>query len=285
MLGLTGCALIAALLIGRELPTLTLVGMAYFTLRNLHLLFEGWMGRPDVPVSLRETLHYQLFLPVLAVGPIHRFPAFRRSLRTRRLDAGDLARGAERALFGLAMAMVLGTVVMAEVQQHLLETLSGSSSFTRDFVASALGWVQLYFVFAGLSGFAVGTALMMGLKIEENFDHPYRATSLLDFWTRWHMTLTHWCRDYVFQPVTAATRRPVAGLMAAMVVVGLWHESSAYYLVWSFWQVLGIVANRVLIGRLDRRGITVPRPVARVVTPVLILGWLALARPVIERLL
>lgn len=280
-----GLILVAVFLVGRERPAWQLVGMAYVTLRNLHLLVEGWMGSDELPANLREMLRYHLFLPVLGVGPIHRFPSFRRSLRTRRFEPSELARGAERALFGMATATVLGTAVMAKAQAQLLPLLSSLPAFWADFAASVLDWVQLYLVFAGLSGFAIGAALMMGLRVEENFNRPFAATSLLDFWSRWHISLTTWCRDYVFQPVTAATRRPLIGLTAAMVVVGLWHETSVYYLLWSAWQVLGIVLNRLAIRLMDRRGLSVPVPVLRLAAPVLILGWLALARPAITRFL
>ncbi len=280
-----GMVLIAVLMLGREMPYLEVIGTAYLTMRNLHLLFDRWMEKGDGPASLREALHYQCFLPVLAAGPINRFPEFRRALRTRHASACDIATGAERALTGVAMAVILGSYVMGRVQRGIAALLAEMPPFAAETAASALGWVQLYFVFAGLSAFAVGTSAMMGLRIEENFDRPYLARSLLDFWTRWHMTLASWCRDYVFQPVTAATRKPVLGLISAMVVVGLWHETSVYYVLWSLWQVTGIVLNRVLVRWSERRSLTLHPAVARIVAPALILGWLSLARPVLTRLL
>lgn len=284
VLAVAGVVLVVAFLAARARPAWEVMGMAYVTLRNLHLLFDDWMGSDDPLPSARDMAQYHLFLPVLGVGPIHRFAAFRRSLRTRHRDGAELARGAERALTSFAMAAILGSAAMATAQKLAGPALASLPPFWAALGRSALDWVQLYFVFAGMSGFAVGTAQMMGLRIEENFDRPYLATSLLEFWTRWHISLTTWCRDYVFQPVTAATRRPLAGLLAAMAVVGLWHETSVYYLLWSVWQVAGIVLNRVAIGIWGRLGLTLPRPVLRLVAPVMILGWLAAARPVITLL-
>lgn len=280
-----GVFLVAVLLVGRELPLWQMIGVAYLTMRNLHLLFDRWMRKGDGPASLRETLQYQCFMPVLAAGPIHRFPAFRRALRTRHASASEIATGAERALIGAAIAVVLGSAVMEQVQQAVRAPFAKLPAFAAETAASALGWVQLYFVFAGLASFAIGTSAMMGLRIEENFDRPYLARNLLDFWTRWHMTLSSWCRDYVFQPVTAATRKPVLGLVGAMLVIGLWHETSAYYVAWSGWQVTGIVLNRVLVRWSERRSLTIPPVAAQIMAPVFILGWLSLARPVLTRLL
>jgi alginate O-acetyltransferase complex protein AlgI len=273
--------LLAGLLIPRERPSWELVGAAYYTLRNLHVLLDGWMERDRLP-TLREMLRYQFFLPVLVVGPIHRLPNFRRALNQRRLNHTDLALGAERALLGLAQVTIVGTVLMQPVQRWAARGVEG---FWEYWLLSAVEWVQLYFVFAGLSSFAVGASRMMGLTIEENFDRPFAARSLLDFWTRWHISLSRWCRDYVFQPVTAALRSPLAGLAAAMLAIGLWHETSAYYVLWGLWQVVGIVLNRVVLVQAERHGLVLPSWLGAILAPVLLLAWLSLARPVIQMLL
>jgi alginate O-acetyltransferase complex protein AlgI len=273
--------LVAGLLIPRDLEQWQLVGAAYFTLRNLHVLLDGWMGRNIITPSLRQMMHYQFFLPLVAVGPIHRMPTFLRSLRMRRLHGASLAAGAERALLGLAMASILGAGLMGSVEYRAAAALTEAPLFIRDWAGSALDWVQLYFVFAGLSSFAIGLSLMMGIKIEENFNRPLQSRDLLDFWTRWHMSLSLWCRDYVFQPVTAATRRPFLGLAAAMLAIGLWHETSAYYVMWSAWQILGIALNRLLISSMISRGLALPGFAAKILSPFAILAWLSIAKPVI----
>ena len=107
---------------------------------------------------------------------------------------------------------------MAIARQRLLPLGGSPQDFAADWLASVLDWTSLYFVFAGLTSVALGLSRMAGLTLEENFDHPWRARNLIDFWTRWHMSLTSWCRDYVFTPVTALTRSPVAGLFAGMLL-------------------------------------------------------------------
>ena len=153
--------------------------------------------------------------------------------------------------------------------------------FLHDWARSAIEWGALYFTFAGFTAIALGTSLMIGLQLEENFDRPWAATNLIDFWMRWHMTLTRWCRDYVFRPVTALTRSALAGLVMAMLAIGLWHEFSFYYVAWSAWQVLGIVLTRTGIRRLPLARI--PGAVRVVLGPISVLGWLSLASPVIHR--
>ena len=271
--------LVAAFVCARLTPGLLWVGASFFTLRHLHVVGEWWMKRLPPP-HVREHLRYQLFLPVILVGPIHRLQNFNRQCLRRRWDAVNFLCGAERVLIGAFMAFVVGGWMLQRVSAPVASALGGLHPFPRLWITSALEWVELYFVFAGLSDIALGTSLMIGLRLEENFNRPWRATSLLAFWTRWHMSLTSWAHDYVFQPVMALGRNAFVGLLAAMLMIGLWHEFSAYYVLWSFWQVLGVVVTRVAIRATP--GLHLPGGVVAVLGPVLVLAWLSLARPVIE---
>ena len=124
-------------------------------------------------------------------------------------------------LFGLAQVVVLGGWFVSQVESKVLLNIFQIENFFSDWIHSALNWVEIYFVFAGYSSIALGLSLMMGLRLEENFNRPWAAKNLIDFWLRWHMTLSLWVRDYVFQPVTALTRSPVVGVTAAMLAIGL----------------------------------------------------------------
>jgi alginate O-acetyltransferase complex protein AlgI len=276
--------LIAALLLLREIPAVFWVGGAYFTLRNLHLLFDWWMAKLERP-SVARILRYQLFLPVIMAGPIHRFQTFERQWARRRNDVSDVAAGAERVLLGLAQALLLGNWLVKYAEFFIQSLDVQIYPFLVDWAASALDWIALYFIFAGFSSVALGLSLMLGLRLEENFNRPYLARNLIDFWSRWHITLSQWCRDYVFHPVTAVTRSPVLGVLAAMGVIGLWHEASTYYLLWSAWQALGLILTRLVQKLLARPGMpNLPDMLLRVTGPVAVLGWLSLARPVITHL-
>lgn len=280
-----GTLLISVLFLARGWTGVLWIGGAYFTLRNLHVLFDWWLGRMEKP-GLRRHLRYQLVLPLLAVGPIHRIQHFERQCDRRRWDTAVFFTGAERALFGVAMAVVLGGWLCSHLE-HLMSRISAPwPAFWRDWLLSAAAWVRLYFTFAGFSGLALGLTLMMGLRLEENFNHPWKARNLIDFWTRWHITLSQWCRDYVFQLVAAITRSPLTGLTAAMIAMGLWHETSGYYVLWSFWQVMGIVATRKIQDWWLRRGIpSLPGKISLVLGPICVFGWLSLAHPVLTRVL
>lgn len=280
--GLWAATLIAGFTAAQLFVPAMWIGASFFTLRLLHVTGDWWMSRTTAP-SLRAHLRYQFFLPVLFIGPIHRLQTFERQVERRRRDAADLGAGAERALVGLFLATVIGEYLVTVVKSLGIGAIRPLGDFTVDWASSAFDWVALYFVFAGLTGVALGLSLMIGLRLEENFDRPWKASSLIDFWTRWHMSLTSWCRDYVFTPVMAISRSAVAGLLAAMLVVGLWHEFSLYYILWSVWQATGVMLNRLAARALPLH--LVPAPVLRALAPLFILGWLSLARPVLARIL
>ncbi len=96
-----------------------------------------------------------------------------------------------------------------------------------------------YVQFAGFSDVAIGLSLLIGIRVPENFESPFLASNLNEFWKRYHISLSAWCRDYVFTPLLSLTRRPVVAVVGAMLVLGLWHEWSTHYLVWGALQGVG----------------------------------------------
>lgn len=269
--------LVTLLLSSREAGGVFWVGGAYFTLRHLHVVGDWWMGRLRTP-TVAEYLRYSFFLPVLMAGPIHRLDNFERQVSRQRLNARNFAVGAERALFGLAQAVVISSWALRRLQMQVENHIGDLSSFVRYWIEGGLEWLQLYFSFAGLTSLAVGLSLMMGLRIEENFDRPWAARNLIDFWSRWHMTLSHWCRDYVFYTVTASTRMPALGLLLAMLAMGLWHDTSLYYVLWAMWQSLGILLTHLA---LRFYGGSTPPLFWRWIGPVSVILWLTLTKPVV----
>ncbi len=275
-----GLGLFAALLVFRQSSTFLFIGAAYFTLRNIHVLLDWWMGKLSRP-GIGRLLRYQFFLPVLAIGPIHRIQNFERECERRRFDFQQFYSGAERALLGLALAVTAGFAA-----DRIGKLLTRSQiDFWHDWMHSGLNWIELYLTFSGFSSLAIGLALMMGIRLEENFNRPFLAVNLVEFWTRWHITLSMWCRDYVFDPITAVTRSPVVGVTLTMIVMGLRHEASLYYLLWAVWQMAGIVGSRVLQSwARNSPNHTLDFPM-RVAGPIAVFGWLSLANPVITRVL
>jgi len=220
--------------VGRGLVPL---GMSFYTFRQIHYALEAAKGKlPEH--GLGDYLAYLLFLPTFMVGPIHLFGPFRRDLRRRRRDLGQLSGGLERVLYGYAKIVVLGNFLISDLMASWLAGVEhpGLVAYLDCFRYA----LNLYFQFAGYSDVAIGFALIMGFRVIENFDHPYLARNINDFWHRWHISLSQWCRSYVYTPVASLTRQPVPAILAAMLVLALWHELSLRWVVWGLWHGGGI---------------------------------------------
>ena len=278
--------MLVALLLGlRDISGPLWIGAAYFTLRHVHVTLDWWMGLLEPPAT-SDYLRYQFFLPVMAAGPINRFQRFQSETASRRWSAEDVFAGAERLLLGAFQVVVLGGWAMHRVEHAFNRQSVGWPDFQYEWTRSLIYWLDLYFTFAGLTSMALGLALMAGLRLEENFNRPWKSRTLAEFWTRWHITLSSWCRDYVFRPVAATSRRPALGVVLSMLAMGLWHGSSAYWIGWGLWQGLGIVLTRVAERHMPRRTADVLGGwVGSILGPVSVLAWLTLSRPVLVTLL
>jgi alginate O-acetyltransferase complex protein AlgI len=268
---------VTLLLALRDQPALALIGGAYFTLRHIHVMSDWWIHRRTRPAVV-DYLRYHLFLPVLAAGPIHRFEPFLRQVRRRRNDLAELAEGAERTLTGAFQFTVLSSYVLARSSRAVEAALSSWHVLPREMLLSAFDWIALYLAFAGLSSIAVGLSLMMGLRIEENFNRPWLANDLPDFWSRWHISLTTFSKDYIFRPVCAYAGSAMVGVLAAMMFIGVWHGSSIYWAGWGVWQGAGILLT--LLARQAGLFASWPTWTARTFAA----SWLIATAPVVSTL-
>jgi D-alanyl-lipoteichoic acid acyltransferase DltB (MBOAT superfamily) len=137
--------------------------------------------------------------------------------------------------------------------------------------------LQLYFDFSGYSDMAIGLAAMMGIAFPINFNSPYKAASLIDFWRRWHMTLSRFLRDYLYIPLGGNRRGPIRrnlNLVITMVLGGLWHGPSWNFAAWGVIHGLGLLVNHAWQDIARRTGIRIPRPAAQFLTLlVVVLAW------------
>ncbi len=234
------------------------LGISFWTFQAMSFLFDVYQG-DDVKPSFFEFALYMVFFPVTISGPVCRMsemlPQFRSESVTRR---DDIARGCRRIAIGVLMmqlAKLLG--------QGILAGDGIASGFDRlanwsgpDVWCLAFGYgLQLFFDFAGYSHIAIGAAQALGFTIPENFARPFESTSPSIFWTRWHMSLSFWIRDYVFFPLMRLRREAWwrnLSLLIAMVLFGLWHKGSILFLLWGAYHGLLLLLHRQLEG-LERR--------------------------------
>jgi alginate O-acetyltransferase complex protein AlgI len=238
------------------------LGISYYSFRCIHYLLERYKGSLP-PHTLAEFSAYLLFLPTFAAGPIHRFAEFHRDYVAAGSDARSVSAGLERIVYGYVKIVVLGNFLVGAVLVPQAAALGGDSPWAAAYLATIAQGLNAYLQFAGYSDVAIGCALLMGFRVMENFQAPFLAANIAEFWRRWHISLTSWCRDYVYTTIVSVLRRPAVAALVTMLVVGLWHEVSLRYVLWGLWHGVGLAVwqgyrRMVESGAIGGRGAVLP---------------------------
>lgn len=213
------------------------LGYAFVSLKTWHLIAEHGSGIARKGRA-SSTLGYLLFPPTLAVGPVQRYDAFRMELLRARWDNQLASQALQRILYGYCKVVLLAGYLL-NTKLNGLNLSTGNISL--DLYLGLLGYgLNLYWQFSGYCDIAIGFAALLGIRVPENFHFPFAARSLPDFWHRWHITVSEWCRDFVFRPMLSRTRQYLFASLASMMVLGLWHELSPRYLAWGLFHGAGL---------------------------------------------
>jgi alginate O-acetyltransferase complex protein AlgI len=219
------------------------MGLSYYSFRCFHYLLERFRG--TLPAhTFREFLSYLFFLPTLVVGPIHRFKPFLDDHHTQRWRSDTLSEGMERILYGYVKVAVLANFLFSTQMGRFIGSMNPQATTRILYLEMVRGAMNLYLQFSGFSDIAIGFALLLGYRVMENFNNPYGQRNIADFWRSWHMSLTSWCRDYVYLPMIGLTRNPYVANITTFLVIGLWHEVSVRFLVWALYHATGVIIWR-----------------------------------------
>lgn len=235
----------------QRFASLTLpLGISFWTFQALSYLFDLYRGE-KLDATLPEFALYMAFFPVTIAGPVCRMPDMLPQFRSaQRTSTSEINEGLRRIAIGVLM-MQVGKLL----GQGILSGDGVVAGFDRtnqwsgaDVWCLAFGYgLQLFFDFAGYSHIAIGAAKALGITVPENFDRPFASANPSIFWTRWHMSLSFWIRDYVFFPL-ASVRRELwwryFALAFSMVVFGIWHKASLLFLLWGAYHGIFLVLHR-----------------------------------------
>ncbi len=233
-----------------HLPFLLPVGISFFVFQSMSYTIDCYRGRLErEPSFIRYATFVSLF-PQLVAGPIERasnlLPQLRRTPQITRVDLGD---GLSLFVVGLFKKVALADYLARYVDR--VYAVPGHFSAPALILATvAFGW-QIYFDFSGYTDMARGVGRLMGIRLMLNFNNPYLATGLGDFWRRWHISLSTWFKDYVYIPLGGNRKgeiRTYVNVAATMVVSGLWHGASWTFVIWGALHALGRVLTRALEG-------------------------------------
>ena len=263
-------------------PILLPLGISFFVFQKIAYLVDlrrgGWRIH-----GLLEFAAFVTFFPQLIAGPIVRHteivPQFDRA-RPTGTPMQDIARGL--ALFTVGLAKKAGLADSIAVNPDALFALAATGQplgLVGGWAAAACYTLQIYLDFSGYSDMAIGLALMFGLKLPFNFNAPYSATSLRDFWHRWHMTLSRFLRDYLYIPLGGNRRgetRQMGNLAATMLLGGLWHGAAWTFVAWGGLHGMGLVVNHLW----QRAGGRMPHAAGWMLTLLFVMvGWVLFRAP------
>jgi D-alanyl-lipoteichoic acid acyltransferase DltB (MBOAT superfamily) len=225
------------------------VAISFLTFHGLSYILDVYRGKVAPTRSLRDLMLYMSFFPHLVAGPIVRAADF----------LGQLSRPSDpRAIeIGPAVLLIVGGLFKKVVIASHLATLFVDPIFTNpagfgslDLVLGAYAYALVIFCdFSAYTDIAIGIASLLGYRFPQNFNQPYQAVSLQDFWHRWHMTLSSWLRDYLYIPLGGNRKgrvRTYVNLLLTMTLGGLWHGAGLQFIVWGMMHGLGLAIERFI---------------------------------------
>jgi alginate O-acetyltransferase complex protein AlgI len=249
------------------------LGISFFTFHALSYVIDVY--RREVP-SLKNPINFALyisFFPQSIAGPIVRYNDVAKQLVYRVITLEGFAEGVRRFILGLAKKMIIANNVAVAADSIF--------NLPNHELTAGLAWLgvvcytlQIYFDFSGYSDMAIGLAKMFGFQFRENFNYPYIAQSITEFWRRWHISLSTWYRDYLYIPLGGnrhSTTRTYVNLVTVFFLCGLWHGASWTFILWGLFHGAFLVIERMGLGKLMEKTWAPVRHASTLL--VVMVGW------------
>lgn len=229
------------------------LGISFFTFQLISYLVDVHRRAVPAETALGRFATYILMFPHLIAGPIVRYADIREEMHADRRASGRIGLGIQYFITGLCQKVLIANT-LAPLADHAFG-LAAPDGLTAWLGALAYA-LQLYFDFCGYSNMAIGLAFMLGFTFPRNFDHPYVAQSLTDFWRRWHISLSSWFRDYVYIPLGGnrdGRARTLRNLLIVFALTGLWHGAAWTFLIWGLYHGGFLLLERAGFGKVLAR--------------------------------
>ena len=256
------------------------IGISFFSFQSMSYTIDVYRKTVRPLDKLSEYLVYILSFPQMIAGPIVRFTDVEKELRSRVVLSSDFLNGFYRFALGLFKKVLIANTLASILPLDGLSDLGMEGwSSPQAFVAILAYTFQIYFDFSGYSDMAIGLGGMMGFTFPENFKQPYLATSITDFWRRWHITLSSWMRDYLYIPLggnrVSSNARLYTNLVVVFAISGIWHGASWNFLLWGLYHGAFLILDRLFLRKaLD----SIPAFCSRIITfSFVVVGWVFFA--------
>lgn len=254
-------------LVGLLMP----IGISFYTFQLVSYTLDIYRGQVEVQRNVLDFSTYVTLFPQLIAGPIVRYSDICHELKKRSHSLSGFAKGARRFIIGLGKKMLIANLLgqLVDIYKH-----SEEQSVLFVWIYLLAYALQIYYDFSGYSDMAIGMGHILGFKFPENFNYPYIADSITEFWRRWHMTLSGWFRDYVYIPLggnRVKMLRFVFNIMVVWMLTGFWHGADWNFILWGGYFGVVLLFEKFFFGRiLDKT----PRPLRHVyVVLIVLISW------------
>ena len=227
------------------------LGISFYIFQTMSYIIDLYKDKVPTERNFFNFLTYVSMFPQLVAGPIVRYEDVAKELKSRKIDFDSFAQGLFLFLTGLFEKVLIANNV-GYLHSLIVKDISNISLFTAwlGIISFAL---QIYFDFNGYSTMAIGMGKMLGFKYPKNFNYPYIATSITDFWRRWHITLSSWFRDYVYIPLggnRVKKYRWLINIMTVWILTGIWHGASWNFVIWGVYFGIILILEKLFIGKI-----------------------------------
>lgn len=226
------------------------IGISFYTFQILSYVIDLYWGKVGVQKNYFRLLLYVSFFPQLIAGPIVRYETVEKEISDRKTTLDGFISGFKRFIWGLAKKVIVANNV-AIFCDYIYNNYSSYGSNIL-WVAAICYTLQIYFDFSGYSDMAIGLGKMFGFNFLENFNYPYIATSITDFWRRWHISLSSFFRDYVYIPLggnRVSKIKFIRNIFIVWLLTGIWHGASYNFILWGLYYAILLLIEKMVTGK------------------------------------
>lgn len=223
------------------------IGISFYTFQMISYLIDVYNGKAKVQKNMLKLATYVSLFPQLIAGPIVRYTTIEEQLERREYSIQKFSTGVRRFIIGLGKKVLIANV-LGELQNIFLVSNEKSILFYWIYAISVM--LQIYFDFSGYSDMAIGLGKMFGFEFLENFNYPYIAKSITDFWRRWHISLSTWFRDYIYIPLggnRVSKVKWIRNIIIVWLLTGLWHGAEWNFIIWGLYFGVLLIIEKVFL--------------------------------------
>ena len=225
------------------------IGISFYTFQLISYIIDVYRGQAKVQKNILKLAMYISLFPQLIAGPIVRYTTIEEQLEDRKYSFEKFALGVRRFVIGLGKKVLIANV-LGELINVFLATKDPSILFY--WMYGIANMLQIYFDFSGYSDMAIGLGKMFGFEFLENFNYPYIATSITDFWRRWHISLSSWFRDYIYIPLggnRVSKINWIRNILIVWLLTGLWHGSAWNFIIWGLYFGILLIIEKIFLNK------------------------------------